>query len=1093
MKKIYILLSFLLVFNTSVFGQITLSHNIGDELINTGMFSCSDTEYFGRTFYLADFGISATDEFVISSGNFGIARSYNGALASFNIYGIDDNFPDSFNETTLLGSSQLQTIPYVVSSGPPALITIIFDQPVIIPPGTNRILVEVKKVDNPNEIATPSAFFAGTATDNDISWYHGCGGGFNGINTYLPSGDLTIPKPNARFYITVNGIISTRILYDNTCLGDVTTFQLNSNESFSATSWDFGDGTTSTLESPTHTYTMPGTYNVSVTVTSGSNISTDTVQVIINDVPTVAPIVELRQCDDNLDGFSVFNLTEANSEISTNYLNETITFHESQTEAEANANPITVSTTYSNQISSTDSVWARIENANGCYKTSQLNLIVSTTQIPNTFTRNFHECDDAINGTTTDGITAFDFTVVSSEIQTLFPSGQQLIITYYRNQADALTELNPITDISNYRNIGYPTTQNIYIRVDSALNNDCLGLGHHITLHVETIPTANTVVIPEQCDADGDNMFEFDTSTIETTLLNGQTNVNVTYFDGNGNPLPSPLPNPFMSASQTITARVTNNTSLDIDGACYDETAIVFTVNAAAVANFVTPLSSCDDDSDGLATFNTSTIEALVLNGQTGMNVTYTDENGNTLMSPLPNPFTTASQTITVKVENLLNTICFDETTIDFIVYETPTAFPVADDIVCDDVSNDGEAIFIFSNYTSQVLNGQSNSDFEVFYFENMTDAENNNNSLPTNYTLNAGAKTIYARIQNRNNTDCYNTTSFQIGIAFFPIATQPDDLFLCDEEENDGIVFVDLSSQNITILNGQSASENTITYHSSQSDAESGMNNLNSLFENTANPQIIYTRLENNDHPECYTITSFAVNVVPKPVLTMSDVWSICKDESLEIIADPGFDEYIWSTGDTTQIITIHQAGTYELTVANTQGGIRCESFKTITVLESTIATIVEIEKTDWTQNNNTITVLVEGSGDYEYSIDGINYQDENIFSNLLIDDYLVHVRDKNGCGIVTEEVYLLYYPNFFTPNSDGYNDTWQLLNSSKEPLNRIYIFDRYGKLIKILKPDNIGWNGTYKGNPMPSADYWFLVERQNGKQYRGNFSLKR
>jgi len=174
-------------------------------------------------------------------------------------------------------------------------------------------------------------------------------------------------------------------------------------------------------------------------------------------------------------------------------------------------------------------------------------------------------------------------------------------------------------------------------------------------------------------------------------------------------------------------------------------------------------------------------------------------------------------------------------------------------------------------------------------------------------------------------------------------------------------------------------------------------------------------------------------------------------------------------------------------------QGGIRCEAFKTITVFESTIATIVEIEKTDWTQNNNTITVQVEGSGDYEYSIDGINYQDENTFSNLLIDYYLVHVRDKNGCGIVTEEVYLLYYPNFFTPNSDGYNDTWQLLNSSKEPFNKIYIFDRYGKLIKILKPNNIGWDGTYKGNLMPSADYWFLVERQNGKQYKGNFSLKR
>lgn len=811
------------------------------------------------------------------------------------------------------------------------------------------------------------------------------------------------------------------------------------------------------------------------------------------ELPTVTPIVELTQCDDDLDGYSIFNLNEVINEISTNAASETITFYESQIDAENENNSIANTISYANQTVSTDTIWARIENNNGCFRTSQINLIVSTTQIPNTFTRDFYKCDDAVNGTTSDGITAFDFTIVNAEIQALFPSGQQLLISYYRNQTDALTEQNPIIDISNYRNVGYPTTQTIYIRVDSALDNDCLGLGHHITLHVETVPIANNVIISEECDADGDGMYEFDTSTIENTLLNGQTNIDISYVDENGNILPSPLPNPFITASQTIIARVTNNTSLDTDGACYDETSIVFTVEAAAVAHTIPSLSTCDDDSDNMATFDTSGIETTVLNGQIGMIVTYIDENGNTLPSPLPNLFTTTSQTITIKVENPLNTICFDETTVEFIVYEIPTAFPIENDIVCDDISNDGEATFILSNYNAQILNGQSNSTFEVSYFGSMLDAENNNNSLPNSYILNSNTETIYTRIHNRNNIDCYNITSFQIGIAFFPIAGQPNDVYICDEEDNDGIVSIHLSNQNTTILDSQSATENTITYHVSASDAESGLNDLDPFFENTTNPQTIYARLENNDHPDCYTTTSFTVNIIAQPVLTISDVWSICENESIEIIADAGFDQYIWSTGDTTQIITINQAGTYELTVANIQGAIRCETFKTITVFESTIATIVEIEKTDWTQNNNTITVQVEGNGEYEYSVDGVNYQDENIFSNLLIDDYLVHIRDKNGCGIVTEEVYLLYYPNFFTPNSDGYNDTWQLLNSSKEPFNRIYIFDRFGKIIKELKPNNIGWDGTYKGNPMPSADYWFLVERQNGKQYKGNFSLKR
>ena len=82
--------------------------------------------------------------------------------------------------------------------------------------------------------------------------------------------------------------------------------------------------------------------------------------------------------------------------------------------------------------------------------------------------------NDTANNDDNDGISAFDFSSVTAEVRALFPVSQQLTITYYRNQADALAELNAIADPSNYRNIGYPITQQIYIRVDSDLDNDCL-------------------------------------------------------------------------------------------------------------------------------------------------------------------------------------------------------------------------------------------------------------------------------------------------------------------------------------------------------------------------------------------------------------------------------------------------------------------------------------------------------------------------------------------------------------------------------------------------------------------------------------------
>ncbi len=82
--------------------------------------------------------------------------------------------------------------------------------------------------------------------------------------------------------------------------------------------------------------------------------------------------------------------------------------------------------------------------------------------------------------------------------------------------------------------------------------------------------------------------------------------------------------------------------------------------------------------------------------------------------------------------------------------------------------------------------------------------------------------------------------------------------------------------------------------------------------------------------------------------------------------------------------------------------------------------------------------------------------------------------------------------YPKYFTPNGDGFNDTWKIKFSDIEEDLTVKIFDRYGKLIIELK-NNSGWNGTFNGHELPASDYWFVVTRANGKEYRGHFSLKR
>ncbi|OYX82193.1 MAG: hypothetical protein B7Y83_15560 [Flavobacteriales bacterium 32-34-25] len=84
------------------------------------------------------------------------------------------------------------------------------------------------------------------------------------------------------------------------------------------------------------------------------------------------------------------------------------------------------------------------------------------------------------------------------------------------------------------------------------------------------------------------------------------------------------------------------------------------------------------------------------------------------------------------------------------------------------------------------------------------------------------------------------------------------------------------------------------------------------------------------------------------------------------------------------------------------------------------------------------------------------------------------------------------LPYPKFFTPNNDGYNDTWTIDFAYLKPNTGIRIFDRYGKLLKVLLPDS-SWNGQFNNQPLPATDYWFIVTRANGQEYKGHFSLKR
>jgi gliding motility-associated-like protein len=116
-------------------------------------------------------------------------------------------------------------------------------------------------------------------------------------------------------------------------------------------------------------------------------------------------------------------------------------------------------------------------------------------------------------------------------------------------------------------------------------------------------------------------------------------------------------------------------------------------------------------------------------------------------------------------------------------------------------------------------------------------------------------------------------------------------------------------------------------------------------------------------------------------------------------------------------------------------------------------------------------------------------------LFTNVPAGIHDVFINDKNGCGIISQTIAVVGLPKFFTPNNDGYNDYWKVkgVNATFNSNSIIYIYDRYGKLLKQIIPSSEGWDGTYNGSALPADDYWYTIKLDDGREAKGHFSLKR
>lgn len=329
----------------------------------------------------------------------------------------------------------------------------------------------------------------------------------------------------------------------------------------------------------------------------------------------------------------------------------------------------------------------------------------------------------------------------------------------------------------------------------------------------------------------------------------------------------------------------------------------------------------------------------------------------------------------------------------------------------------------------------------------------------------------------------CTNTSG--INLDFAPqLQTNQTIYSFCDTLGiQDGISTVLLSNITPTLFTNLPANYQ-VNYYSSTT-STTALPNQFSL--TTPFQQTIYARIATNN---CYNNIPVVINILAF-VATIVDISTgICNDTAITLTADGGFPSYLWSTGETTQSIQVTNPNIYTVTITNNDG---CSIVKTFTVIGSEKATIENILINDFS-GNNSAEIIATGNGDYEYSIDGINYQTSPFFDNLYELEYTAYVKEKN-CGIATKKFYLLRIPKYFTPNGDGFNETWNIRNLSVRGFNKttISIFDRYGKMIKQFNGNTYGWDGNYNGNPSFADDYWFSFSDDGKELLRGHFSLLR
>ena len=639
------------------------------------------------------------------------------------------------------------------------------------------------------------------------------------------------------------------------------------------------------------------------------------------------------------------------------------------------------------------------------------------------------------------------------------------------------------------------------------------------------------------CDDNNDGYEQYNLETNTAMLIGSQANVIMSYHRTendaivNENAIDTSVPFHNLIVGQIIYARITNTVT-----GCYDVTNFRLIADPKPEfrnpQNISTDFQSCDDDgnNNGVYTFDLMKHSSMFIGSQINMLLTVhrlqaDAETGN---NPITNTATyqnTANpQTLYYRMVNT-TTNCYRVKPVTLSVKNIPVfnnPLNISVDLAECDADGTADQKTVFDLTANEAMFTGTQTDVVFTYHLTAADANANTNAIanPATYTNITSPQQIYVRM-GYTVADCFAVKNFTLKANPVPVFNNPGNIALkieeCDADTvDDSSTVFDLTKHEQMFTGNQANIQ--FAYYLNNPDAQATANAITAPagFRNTSNPQTIYVRMHNTA-TGCFSITSFDIEVANMLEAGQPNNLSLCDTSGNGIgIFNLAQNTLLLQNGNLATFVTYYKSqadaqnlvNPLPLNYPNTEpyttetlwarlqnlSGCIGHDIKSFTITVYNIPHIdFTVETTDFTVNDNTITIAMPGIQDYEFSLDDMQYTDNPVFTGLESGVYTVYVRSKTHCKIVHKEVVILNYPRFFTPNGDGENDTWRI------PFLQLYhgaemnIFDRFGKLLHSFSSNSQGWDGTYNGKPLPSTDYWFVLKFGNGKIIRGHFAMLR